>query len=275
MNYLQYSFQTNPENVDLLIAFLSDSPFDTFEETPEGFQAFAPASASESDIEALLTDLGIQFDFSWEKNLIEGQNWNELWESNFQPVIVDDYCAVRADFHEPIPGKKWELVINPKMAFGTGHHETTWQCIAAIEHLPMKGANILDYGCGTGILAILAAKEGAARVEAVDIEEQSYLNTVENSQANGVPEVIARLGTLEAVEGRDFDGILANINRHVILDSLPRLAELTKPGGWLLISGILLSDEDIVTEAAQKAGFEKKEMKSRGNWLCGVFHKIA
>ncbi|MCC7467368.1 MAG: 50S ribosomal protein L11 methyltransferase [Saprospiraceae bacterium] len=275
MNYLQYTFQTDPENVDLLIAFLSDSPFDTFEETPDGFQAFAPASASESDIEALLTDLGGQFEFSWEKSLIEGQNWNELWESNFQPVIVDDYCAVRADFHEPIPGKKWELVINPKMAFGTGHHETTWQCIAAIEHLPMKGANILDYGCGTGILAILAAKEGAARVEAVDIEEQSYLNTIENNQANGVPEVIARLGTLDAVEGRDFDGILANINRHVILDSLPRLAELTKPGGWLLISGILLSDEDIVTEAAQKAGFEKKQMKSRGNWLCGVFHKLA
>jgi ribosomal protein L11 methyltransferase len=138
----------------------------------------------------------------------------------------------------------------------------------------MKGANILDYGCGTGILAILAAKEGAARVEAVDIEEQSYLNTVENSQANGVPEVIARLGTLDAVEGHDFDGILANINRHVILDSLPRLAALTKSGSWLLISGILLSDEDIVTEAAQKAGFEKKDMKSRGNWLCGVFHKV-
>lgn len=275
MNYHKYELKTSPETADILVAFLSDSPFDTFEETHEGFLAFAPASASESDIEAQLAELQEQFDFTWGKTLIEGQNWNELWESNFQPVIVDDYCAVRADFHEPIPGKKWELVINPKMAFGTGHHETTWQCIAAIEHLPMKGANILDYGCGTGILAILAAKEGATRVEAVDIEEQSWLNTIENSQANGVPEVIARLGTLDAVEGRDFDGILANINRHVILDSLPRLAELIKPGGWLLISGILLSDEDIVTEAAQKAGFEKKEMKSRGNWLCGVFHKIA
>ncbi|HAD15072.1 MAG TPA: 50S ribosomal protein L11 methyltransferase [Saprospirales bacterium] len=275
MNYLQYTIQTNPENVDLLIAFLSDSPFDTFEETPEGFLAFAPASAREADIEAQLAELQEQFDFTWEKTLIEGQNWNELWESNFQPVIVDNYCAVRADFHEPIPGKKWELVINPKMAFGTGHHETTWQCIAAIEHLPMKGAHILDYGCGTGILAILAAKEGAAVVEAVDIEEQSYLNTIENSAINGVPHVIARLGTIDAVQSRDFDGILANINRHVILESLPRLAELTKPGGWLLISGILLSDEDIVTEAAQKAGFEKKEMKSRGNWLCLIFHKIA
>lgn len=275
MNYLQYNFQTASENIDLLIAFLSDSPFDTFEETEEGFLAFAPATAAEADIEALLAELQEQFPFSWQKSLIEGQNWNELWESNFQPVIVDDYCAVRADFHEPIPGKKWELVINPKMAFGTGHHETTWQCIASIEHLPMKGAQILDYGCGTGILAILSAKEGAAVVEAVDIEEQSYLNTVENSAANGVPHVIARLGTIEAVQGRNFDGILANINRHVILESLPRLAELIKPGGWLLISGILLTDEDIVTEAASQAGFEKKEMKNRGNWLCGVFHMRA
>jgi ribosomal protein L11 methyltransferase len=273
MHYHKYELRTAPETVDLLVAFLSDSPFDTFEETPDGLNAFAPATASETEIEAQLLDLQAQFGFTWDKELILGQNWNELWESNFQPVIVDDYCAVRADFHPPIGGKKWELVINPKMAFGTGHHETTWQCIAAIEHLPMRGAKVLDYGCGTGILAILASKEGATELEAVDIEEQSYLNTLENSAANGVHNITARLGTLEAVEGRDFDGILANINRHVILESLPALANLLKTKGWLLISGILLSDETIVTEAAQAAGFTKKSMKSRGNWLCGVFEK--
>ncbi len=273
MNYHKYEIKTTPETAEILVAFLSDSPFDTFEETTDGLNAYAPASASEQEIEAQLTDLQNQFDFSWEKELILGQNWNELWESNFQPVIVGDFCAVRADFHDPIPGVKWELVINPKMAFGTGHHETTWQCIAAIEHLPLQGTHILDYGCGTGILAILASKQGAAAVEAVDIEEESYRNTVENCAANGVENVTARLGTLAAVQGTNFDGILANINRHVILESLPALAGLLKPKGWLLISGILLSDEEIVTEAATAAGFSKKSMKSRGNWLCGVFER--
>ena len=273
MNYHKYELKTDPETADILVAFLSDSPFDTFEESTHGLNAYAPATASTAEIEALLLDLQGQFDFSWDKELIEGQNWNELWESNFQPVIVGEFCAVRADFHEPIPGVKWELVINPKMAFGTGHHETTWQCIAAIEHLPLESAKVLDYGCGTGILAILASKQGATEVEAVDIEIESYRNTIENSAANGVNNVVARLGTLNDVQGRDFDGILANINRHVILESLPALAELLKPNGWLLISGILLSDEEIVTEATEKAGFSKKALKSRGNWLCGVFEK--
>ena len=273
MNYHKYELKTAPETADILVAFLSESPFDTFEETSDGLNAYAPATASEAAIEAQLLDLQSQFDFTWQKELVLGQNWNELWESNFQPVIVGDFCAVRADFHKPIGGKKWELVINPNMAFGTGHHETTWQCIAAIEHLPLKGARVLDYGCGTGILAILASKEGASEVEAVDIEEQSYLNTLENSAANSVQNVTARLGTLTAVQDSDFDGILANINRHVILESLPALSKLLKAKGWLLISGILLTDEAIVTEAAEAAGFLKKEMKSRGNWLCGVFEK--
>lgn len=273
MNYHKYELHTNPETVEMLVAFLSESPFDTFEESPDGLCAYAPVTASEQEIETQLADLQQQFEFTWTKEIIPGQNWNELWESNFQPVIVGDFCAVRADFHDPIPGKKWELVINPKMAFGTGHHETTWQCIAAIEHLPMSGAKVLDYGCGTGILAILASKEGASEVEAVDIETESYLNTVDNCAANGVTNVTARLGTLEAVQGRDFDGILANINRHVILDSLPSLANLLKPNGWLLISGILLADETVVTEAAAAVGIVKKEMNHRGNWLCGVFKK--
>ncbi|MBK6994343.1 MAG: 50S ribosomal protein L11 methyltransferase [Lewinellaceae bacterium] len=274
MNYHKYELKTDPETADILVAFLSNSPFDTFEEMHDGLNAYAPATASEAAIEAQLLDLQSQFDFTWHKELVLGQNWNELWESNFQPVVVGDFCAVRADFHDPIKDVKWELVINPKMAFGTGHHETTWQCIAAIENLPLAGTKVLDYGCGTGILAILASKQGALEIEAVDIEGESYRNTVENCAANGVNNVTARLGTLSAVQGRAFDGILANINRHVILESLPALSNLLKPKGWLLISGILLTDEAIVTEAAEAAGFLKKDMKSRGNWLCGVFEKL-
>lgn len=274
MNYYQYKIETDADTAELLIAFLSDSDFDTFEEMPGGVNAYVPASADHESIESLLSELQTQFSFTWRREFIPGQNWNELWESNFQPVIVGSFCAVRADFHPPIQHVRWELVINPKMAFGTGHHETTWQCIATIEHLPLAGANVLDFGCGTGILAILASKQGAKMVEAVDIEEESYRNSVENCAANQVFNVIVRQGTLAVVQGRDFDGVFANINRHVILDSLTDLASMIKPGGWLLISGILLSDEAIVTDAANAAGFTKKSMGSRGNWLCGVFERI-
>jgi ribosomal protein L11 methyltransferase len=142
-----------------------------------------------------------------------------------------------------------------------------------MEHLPFAGAKVLDYGCGTGILAILASKLGATDIEAIDIEEESYRNTVENAAANDVHNVTARCGTLPDVQGRDFDVILANINRNVILDSLSRLAELTRPGGRLLVSGILAEDEAIVVENAEKAGFGKKEQTQRGNWLCVKFQK--
>ena len=278
LDYWKYTLRTNAtsapsaDNAEILIAYLTDAPFDTFEETEEGVNAYLPANDEYvAEVEKLLADLSEHIDFQWEKVFLPAQNWNEIWESNFHPVIVGDFCAVRADFHEPIPEVKYELVINPKMAFGTGHHETTWQCIAAMEHLPIAGKKILDFGCGTGVLAILASKLGAAEVEAVDIEEESYRNTLENCDVNSVTNVLARCGTLAAVQGQAFDGILANINRNVILDSLPTLAGLLKPGGWLLVSGILLQDEEVVAEAAAKMGFEKKKKTEKGNWLCLEF----
>ncbi|MBK9335635.1 MAG: 50S ribosomal protein L11 methyltransferase [Lewinellaceae bacterium] len=275
MHYYKYTICTTPDIAEILPAFLSDAPFDTFQETEEGLHAYMPAPSgegSETEADALLTDLQEQFAFTWNKEFLPAQNWNKIWESNFQPVIVEDFCAVRADFHEPIAGVQHELVINPKMAFGTGHHETTWMCLRALRDLPCAGAHLLDYGCGTGVLAILAARLGAKEVEAVDIEEESYRNTLENSAVNGVAEhIIARCGTLEAVQGAGFDGILANINRNVILDSLPRLAALVKPGGWLLVSGILREDETVVTEAATRVGFVFQQRAERGNWLCMKF----
>ncbi len=253
------------------MALLADEAFDTFEETPEGMRAYLPAKADADSAEEALSALQQQFSFAWDKTFIPGQNWNEIWESNFHPVVVRDFCAVRADFHPPQPGVRFEMVINPKMAFGTGHHETTWMCMDALETLPVQGAKLLDFGCGTGILAILAAKLGAADLEAIDIEEESYRSTIENAALNGVDNITARCGVLSDVQGREFDGILANINRNVILDALPRLAELLKPGGWLLVSGILQTDEAVVTEAAEQAGFTRGHLAQRGNWLCVRF----
>ena len=257
----------------MVLAYLSDAPFDTFEEKETGLYAYLPAAADVVAAEQSVTSLAEQFGFTWEKIFLPGQNWNKIWESNFHPVVVHDFCAVRADFHAPIPSVRYELIINPKMAFGSGHHETTWQCIAALEHLPVAGARVLDYGCGTGILAILASKLGAAALEAVDIEAESYRNTLDNCRINDVHNITACCGQLADVPGRDFDGILANINRNVILDSLARLAELTRPGGWLLLSGILEQDEAIVTETAVANGFEKQRRTQRGNWLCVGFRR--
>ncbi|MCB0574893.1 MAG: 50S ribosomal protein L11 methyltransferase [Saprospiraceae bacterium] len=273
MDYWKYILRANPETADILVAYLADAPFDTFEETEDGLNAYAPAHAPEEEIHTRLEALKQQFDFSWERSFLPSQNWNAVWESNFPPVIVGNFCAVRADFHDPIPGVQHELVINPKMAFGTGHHETTWQCLAALEHLPVQDARLLDFGCGTGVLAILADRLGAASVEAVDIEEEAYRNTLENCAANDAKHVTARCGTLDAVEGRDFDGILANINRNVILDALPSLAAMTRAEGWLLVSGILEQDDVVVTTAAEAAGFKKQRQTQRGNWLCIEFRK--
>lgn len=269
MNYYAYHITNDPEINEILIALLAEAPFDTFEELETGIIAYLPADKNyEPEAEELLEELSEQFTFSWEKQFIKGENWNEIWESNFHPVVVRDFCAVRADFHAPNPDVQYELVINPKMAFGTGHHETTWMCLSALQNIPVQGQELLDYGCGTGILAIMAAKLGAAHIEAVDIESESYLNTIDNSRLNGVDNITARLGDINAIEGTQFDGILANINRHIILDSLPRLKALTKPGGWLLISGILLQDEEIVTNAAHAVGYTTNEVWKRGNWLC-------
>lgn len=275
MDYFSFQITCQPELTDALIAFSAEQDFDTFEETETGFNAYLPAKSEVEQAEQFLKNLQADFDFQFEKKFHPSENWNERWESNFQPVIVEDWCGVRADFHPSFDGSvQHELLIQPKMAFGTGHHETTWMCLHALKNLPVAGQNLLDFGCGTGILAILAARLGAAHIEAIDIEQESFENTLENAAKNGVAEKItARCGILRDDEGTDFDGILANINRNVILDSLPRLSDLIRSGGWLLVSGILREDEKVVVEAAAAAGFQQKTLDSRGNWLCILFEK--
>ncbi|MFZ4475867.1 MAG: 50S ribosomal protein L11 methyltransferase [Saprospiraceae bacterium] len=270
MDYWQYRLITDESTAEILMALMSDAPFDTFEETAEGMNAYMPADAEFQD--ELLDELAHQWPFTWSKVFIPGQNWNEEWERHFHPVQVGSFCGVRAHFHPPFVGVEHELIIHPKMAFGTGHHETTWMCMAALEYLPVSNKHVLDYGCGTGILGILAARLGAAHVEAIDIQEESYLNTIENAAVNGVAErITARCGTIGKVQSAPFDLILANINRNVILQSLSTLKSMLKPKGIILASGFLDEDEQLLRNALAQVGLFWIGHQQRGRWLAAVW----
>lgn len=268
MPYLQYHFTTAPEWRDILLAFLGEMPFEVFEETEDGLLAYVPAESADEALDAEINELKSRFELSWSKQLLPDQNWNEVWESNFQPVIVDDFCAVRAEFHEPITGVQHELIIQPRMAFGTGHHATTEMMMRQMRHLHFPGAEVLDYGCGTGILAILAARLGASHTDAVDIEDESHANTLHNADLNGTPQIHAFCGTLEAVPHRIYDIILANINRNVLLETMSAMAERLRADGTLLLSGILAQDVPVITESAAAQGLKPVSQLQQGDWVC-------
>ena len=267
-DYLAFHFPLADERRDWLLALLEDLPFEGFEETDTELLAFLPASSLTPALEAAVNDAAAQFELSWHTRLIPYTNWNAEWEASFQPVKVGAFAGVRAAFHPPMEDVRYELVIQPKMAFGTGHHATTWLMMQAMESLPWQGACVLDFGCGTGILAILAAQLGAAQVHGVDIEREAYENSLENMAINNTPGLMIYEGELSAVPADLlFNIILANINRNVILQTLPSLYQKMLPGGQLLVSGILADDRDQVVEAAQKAGFVLLNEQGREQWM--------
>ncbi|MBX2872207.1 MAG: 50S ribosomal protein L11 methyltransferase [Saprospiraceae bacterium] len=268
MDSYQYRFLVDQPQQDILLAFLSTLPFDAFEEKEGEILAFCPANHATPELEAHLGNLLAQVAFKYERELIPYQNWNAVWEENFTPIIVDKFCGIRADFHPSISNVKHEIRINPKMAFGTGHHATTRMMIQMMKDLPLRNSKVLDFGSGTGILAILAAKMGALLIDAVDIEKPAYENAIENCQLNDVDVVQVYLGGLQVVLDSGYDVILANINRNVILDSLNTLYKKLKRSGILLISGILQEDEELVLNSAKTVGFTIDEKKRMDKWSC-------
>ncbi len=268
MNYWRFSIEISPTQAELLLAFLSDLPFEAFEEADGRLDAYLPGSADTAAVVLELDSLRQRFSFSYTIEEINPRNWNAEWEASFQPVRVNNFCAVRADFHPPVSDVKYELVINPRMAFGTGHHETTHLMIEAMRELSFADAKVLDYGCGTGILAILAAKMGALMVDAVDIEAEAYQNTLENAQINNAHNIQVLHGKLDSVLDTGYDIILANINRSVLLDSLPALHQKLRRNGVLLLSGILQSDFSALLSAGEALRFTLDEKSRRGDWLC-------
>ena len=206
--------------------------------------------------------------------MIPETNWNASWESNFPPIIMDDFCSIRADFHPRPENVTFDILITPKMSFGTGHHATTSMMIQFMKELNFQNKRVFDYGTGTGILAILAHFLGAKEIHAIDIDKWSVENARENFERNNCSDILLELGELSLIQNNQpYDIILANINRNVLLDSMERLAELLSDKGKLLLSGILIEDKEIIKQTAATVKLQCLNEKNQGQWSSILFEK--
>jgi len=260
---------------DLLISELADIGFDTFEDSENGFTAFViKDNFSEQALKDLLSIYAEDFQTNYILEDVADENWNAAWEKNFSPLIIDDVCYIRATFHEPQPSYPYEIVIDPKMAFGTGHHQTTTMVMQYILAADVKGKEILDMGCGTGILAILASKLGAKNLMAIDYDDICYQSTLENAGLNNVTNLSALCGSKEVIPDDQYDIVFANINRNILLDQISRYAEVLKPQGKIFFSGFYLDpDLGMITAECAKYGIKYVDHKQNGDWIAAQFEK--
>jgi ribosomal protein L11 methyltransferase len=271
MNYIEVTFSIIPPNQvidDILVARLADIGFNSFAEGLKGPLAYIPKPDFNKqlleEISQSLHSIGSIISFSYTE--IEEVNWNKEWESNFSPIAIENLCRIRATFHEPDPNFELEIVIDPKMSFGTGHHQTTWLMARELFSLPLRGKKVLDMGCGTGILAIIAEKLGAAEVTAIDNDEWAYRNAHENIDLNGCSRVKVELGDANLLVNRDFDVIIANINLNILLADIGTYAECLNPEGVLILSGILKTDIDAMHKKIESIGLQFISEKTLNNW---------
>jgi ribosomal protein L11 methyltransferase len=278
MNYIEFELKIKPTEPwsDILTAELAELGCDSFIQTAEGVNAYAPQQTIElQDVQELVkryneeADCEIQVDI----HFIEEQNWNATWEADFEPVFVEDKLVILAPFHQLDTGKAMTIVIEPKMSFGTGHHQTTWMMAKSLLDKEKMPQTILDMGSGTGFLAILAEKLGAQQVLAVDIEEWAYENAIDNASRNGCQHVEVRLGGVEQIKGYKADLILANINKNVLKAQMEDYAKIVHDGGELIISGFFDSDRDEMIEVAAAHGFIYRSHLNKDNWCCIALEK--
>ena len=275
MKTLEYSFTAPSSDIqhDMLVTMLAEIGFDSFMDEAHVLKAYRPAeNRDDVAVEGLLSDpafIGIQL-----LNVEEmpDKDWNELWESSYQPVVVNECCRVRAPFHEPDPNFEFDLVIEPKMSFGTANHETTAQIIQLMLETGFQGKSVLDMGSGTAVLAILAKKLGAAHTVAIDNDEWAYRNAFTNCELNGISDIEIVLGDALAIQGQ-YDIILANINRNILLRDMHYYNDAMKPGAHIFFSGFYTEDLPSIQEEAARLGLRYCRHLSRNNWVVAEFVK--
>ncbi len=275
MDYILLSCKINPSESgnDIITAQLSDLDFESFEETEQGVNAYIQARYfDEEKVKALFLSLeNIQVEY--EQKLIPAQNWNAVWESNFEPVIIDNQCSVRAPFHSKPAGVEFDLVIEPKMSFGTAHHETTSLMISYLLKSDVKGKDVLDMGCGTAVLAILAGMKGAKSIIAIDIDPWPVENAKENARNNNVLQIEVIMGGAEQLGEKMFDFILANINRNVLLADTAAYSSVLNKNGTLFLSGFYKEDLEQITNSASENGLEFVSFETENNWTAAQYLK--
>ncbi len=271
MEYTAVKFKFRFEEsfaADLFVAFLAENGFDSFENWEEGIEAYIPSEDfSEEELVEKITSFPYQGVELLDVNAIPDQNWNEEWEKNFfSPIVIGDECVIHSSFHKDVPQVQYDIQINPKMAFGTGHHATTSLIIAALLKAELQGKALLDMGCGTAVLAILAAMRGATPITAIDIDTWCVENAKENSQINKIENIDIRLGDARLLKGMHFDVILANINRNILLTDMKTYATCLNKQGELYLSGFYTEDIPILEAEALKHGLKTLEYKEKNNW---------
>lgn len=275
MNYLELNCEVFPPRyTEIVIATLSEYGFESFAETDRGFLAYIPETSFNTEtFEALDIFSNKEIRINYSLNKIPEQNWNAVWESNFEPVQIGNECYIRAPFHPEIPGIRYEIIIEPKMSFGTGHHETTHMMVQLLLEQDVHEKEVLDMGCGTAVLAILAKKMGASKILAIDNDEWAYNNSIENIEKNHAAEIEVLLGDATAIGQRNFNLILANINRNVLLRDIPAYASVLKKGGTLLLSGFYEADVSMINQKAAQCGLQHVRYITMNSWCASVYTK--
>lgn len=273
MTYLEFNFKVTPTALgsEILIAELGLVGFESFVENETGFLAYIPKQDfKDAALEEVTLFHNPEFKISYNSKVIEQQNWNSEWEKNFQPIKVDERCMVRAPFHNK-EQVVYDIVIEPKMSFGTGHHETTHMMLQHILDHNFTNLSVLDMGCGTGILAILAEMRGAKAIDAIDIDNWCYLNSIENIERNNCTNIQVFQGDSSLLKAKKYDVIIANINRNILLQDIPQYVKCLNANGLLFLSGFYLKDLEMITAKCEAHGLNFEKNIKKNNWVAAKY----